>query len=153
VAVIFTSPEEELAEFLASQPSWRQKWLMVDVPSLLPEELQEWLGSDPRADRVARDKYEAILKRIPAKWHEYRSKWEQIALSSVPSGLSGRPRLDALAAEARALHRDDKSYAQIAIILGPKYAVQTKKGIRKPTADSIRKLVKSRERDSSPDKT
>lgn len=149
-----SDPEEELAEFLATQPLWRQKWLRVDAASLLPEELQAWLGgSEVNENSLARDKYEAILRRIPAKWQEYRRKWEKIGQSCVPSALSGRPRNDALAAEATLLHQQRFSYAQIAMMLGPKYAVQTKKGVRKPTPESIRKLVKSRDPASHPDKT
>jgi hypothetical protein len=146
-------PDQELEEFLSGQPLWRRKWLQLDIDTAPHEEVQLWLTGDSQPDMRARGQYEAILKRIPGKWHDYRRRWEQIALSSVPSGTPGRPRMDELAEEAAALHRAKKSYAQIATMLGEKYAIKTAKGVRKPTADSIRKLLKSRQNDSQPDKT
>jgi len=152
-AVAFNNPELELQQFLSKQPSWRRKWLQVETGTLSAEEIQEWLGGHSQADMLARSEYETILKRIPAKWRDYRRKWERIAQSGVPSGLSGRPRMDALAEEAGSLHRAGKSYAEIAIMLGEKYEITTKKGSRRPTAQSIRKLLKSRECDSQAEET
>lgn len=145
------SPEEELERFLSQQPPWRRKWLQMDT--LSPNEAQLWFVSDHQTDWRVRDEYECIIRHIPDKWRDYRRKWKRIALSNVPSGSPGRPRSDALAEEADALYRAGKSYAQIATLLGKKYATKTKKGFRQPTAESIRKLLKSRQLNSQPDKT
>src|SRR5271169_6571667 len=106
-----TDPEEELAAFLASQPSWRRKWLQYDG-SWSSEEILDWPSSDPREDSAIRERYLVLLRRVPGKWREYRSRLKQIALASLPQGKPGRPRKDALAEEARQLQLAGKSHAQ-----------------------------------------
>jgi len=140
-----TDPEEELAAFLASQPSWRRKSLQNDF-SWSAQELLDYSQADCREDPAIKEQYLDLLKRVPEKWREHRRKLRKIALSSVPKGSAGRPRKDALAHEARRLQQEGKSHAQIAASLNRKY------GPEFTTTGAISKLL-SRKRVAPPDKT
>jgi hypothetical protein len=93
--------------------------------------------------------YESILRHIPARWKEYCTIKSRVALEVVgpPLGAPGRPRKDALAEEAEQLRSEGKSYAQIARALNLKYGQQT------TTGEAIRKLLGSRKKRPTPDKT
>lgn len=141
------SPEEELDAFLASQPTWRQKWLQLDAGSWTNEELLGWSNSDFAEEGSIEARYKELLRRVPARWHEYRKRHRQLALASVPPGKPGRPRKDVIAAEARTMLDQGMNYAQIADALNKRF------GSGATTKEAIRKLLKSREHESPPDKT
>lgn len=108
------SPEEELAEFLASKPKWVQTALQEDASKLTLKQSKEW--DELRA--VLTDQYVQILRRIPAKWKQYRKKilreyGNTFASLLLPEGKPGRPR-DDKAEEFEALHSSGKSYREIA---------------------------------------
>jgi hypothetical protein len=150
----YKSPEEKLEEFLAAQPSWLRKILQDDL-SLTPDEQLAWNQSDSwwkDGGAKVQEKYETILQRIPAKWREHWRRKRQNALEGLPSSRLGRPRKDALAEEAKQLRQAGKSPAEIAILLRAKHTIMSKKGIRQPTPDGIRKLLESRKDRSTPDK-
>jgi hypothetical protein len=144
--MLMTDPEEELATFLASQPSWRRKALQNDF-SWSAQELLDYGHPERRDDLSVREQYLGLLKRVPEKWREHRRQLRKIALSLVPKGSAGRPRKDALAHEARRLQQEGKSHAQIAASLNRKY------GPGCTTAGAISKLLASRKGVVPPDKT
>ena len=146
------TPEEELAEFLASQPSWLRKVLQLQFESLSPDEMLAWNQSDSWwTDGGAKDleKYREIIRRIPAKWREYRKRWVKgrDALMNLAPGQAGAPRKDALALEAKQLKSQGKSYTQVAIALNHRHGTGT------TTPEAVRKLLSSRKPRSTPDKT
>jgi hypothetical protein len=138
------NPEQELAQFLAAQPEWCRKWLAHD-PTLSAEEQVAWLKSSGLEGMTMRRQYEKLLKKVPARWREYRERCQQLAQTMVPAGNPGRPRKDALASEARELVGNGLSYAQAATALNHKYGPET------TNKESLRKLLKLRER--PPEKT
>jgi hypothetical protein len=148
--VDFKTPEEELAEFLAAQPSWLRKILERDFNLSWDEgmawnQAAEWWQD---GGEKTQKEYENILRRIPDRWREYRKRLRQDALAHIPPEKPGRRRKDMLAEEAKQLQDAGKSYAQIA------KALNSKRGAGTTTAEAIRKLLSSRrQRRSTPDKT
>lgn len=142
--------EEELQQFLATKPSWLRKLLQLDF-SLSPDDHVAWSQSvwwwQDGGEKKAREEYESILRRIPARWRQYRKRLKENALNDIPAGQPGRPRKDSIAEEATRLRSEGKSYAQIAILLNHKYP-------NNPTSpEAVRKLLDSRKQRRSPDKT
>jgi hypothetical protein len=151
------SPDEEHAEFLAKHPSWVQKMLQLNY-ALSPEEHAAWVATDPQLKKFHKieEDYQRIIRRVPSWWKAYNRRLLQnpviqwlLPLPAPP----GRPRRDDLAREAKALRRKGKSWDEIALLLRDKYTISTKKGIRQPTPEGIRKLVGPRKHSTSPDKT
>ncbi len=142
-------PERELANFLAAQPPWRRKWFQGNY-SWTTGEIVDWSEADWREDQPAREEYEKILQKLPEKWRDYRRKLRRVAISTavstIPPAKPGRPRKDSLAGEALALQKAGKSYAQIAVLINHKYGAVT-------TPEAVRKLLSSRRRAPTPDKT
>ncbi len=130
--------KEKLQEFLDAQPSWFQKFVRRDSAWSV-DEWKSLAGTHPDVWLQMCDQYESIIRRIPAEWKAYRQKRVKEFLASLPTGQRGRPRKDVLAEEARNLHSEGKSYAQIAHNLNLKYGADTTK------PEAIRKLIKSRE--------
>ena len=145
----FKSPEEDLEQFLAKQPPWMRKALQGDLPSTAAEAsaFAEY-GIFRFLD--LQQEYEALARRVPGEWREYRKQRRQsalqVTLAVVPSAKPGRPRKDALAEEARQLQAEGKSYAQIAIEINRRHSAGT------TTPEAIRKLLGSRNPRSGPDK-
>jgi hypothetical protein len=150
------NPEDKLRQFLAAKPTWQQKLLQLDFAlsrdELLAWQQSEWWWKD-YGGGTAQEEFESILRRIPSKWREYRKRWLKVHSTGAPSAPGGAPRKDRLAEDVMRLHQAGMSHAEIANQLAPKYTVKTKKGLRTPTRESVRKLLKSRKRSSSPDKT
>ncbi|MFZ2000534.1 MAG: hypothetical protein WAU73_14190 [Candidatus Sulfotelmatobacter sp.] len=112
-----SSPEQELAKFLASKPAWLQKVLQQDFSSLLPEEQSAWVNSHWFAldgpYQLLQREYEDIIRRLPAaEWKKYRKSLERLSPMLVPKGKPGRRR-DSKAGEYAALHPSE-SYRQMA---------------------------------------
>lgn len=134
------SPEEELAEFLASLPIYQQKVLWY-APNMSQEELLDWMHSmgpfsesqiraiqakiswQPHSEsfeeRRLRRQFEEILQRIPSEWKTYRKnakaereKQGQMMVP-VPRGKSGRKPNDNVAERVWALKAAGKSNRQI----------------------------------------
>lgn len=139
------SPESELEEFLAKQPLWLQQALRWDFATT-PEAVSAFAqyGWDRFFELLER--YEALARRVPAEWREYRKRRKQTALSHLPSGKAGRPRKDTLAEEAIELKSRGKSHAQIAIELQRRHPAD------KTSAGAVRKLIASRKPRSGPEK-
>lgn len=134
----FHSPEEELKEFLAQHPPWMER-ILWKSPS--PDNLRLY-------PRVV-EQYERILERIPDKWHKYseaKRKYLKRELLSL-GGRAGRPRKNALAEEAQQLKSGGHSYAKVARLLNLRHGEGT------TTTEAIRKLLISRKRSVTPDKT
>jgi hypothetical protein len=142
----FNGPEEELEQFLAAQPSWLRKILLLDF-SLTTDEHLAWTESDwwQRGGKVA-EEYERLLRRVPDQWRDYCKRKKLEALKGLPTVPTGRPRRDGLAHEAEQLRRSGKSYVQTAKALNLKHGEGT------TTPERIRKLLKSRKH-PTPDKT
>jgi hypothetical protein len=143
--------EEELAEFLAPYGPWLERCFrgdcsMDDLNTLSARGLG---FANIRAHGDLKSQYESILRRIPAKWREYCKIKSRIALEVVgpPRGAPGRPKKDALAKEAKKLKLEGKSYAQVANALNLQHGEGT------TTPEAIRKLLTSRQRGPTPDKT
>lgn len=135
----FKSPEEkDIEEFLTRQPAWVRKYLLADY-ALTPDEYSDFLQSDwPEIFGQAEDEYLQLLHRCPAKLREYRERQAEIALSRIPSVPVGAPRKDGLAREAIDMqHRENLSYARIAIRLNAKYGAGT------TTPGAIRQLMRA----------
>jgi hypothetical protein len=103
---------------------------------------QELLDSlqSPHKELELRPQLEAILRRIPAKWNEYRKRQKQddqvwIRMKRSPS-RPGRPNKAALAEEAAKLQRDGKNNPQIATELNRRHGQGT------TTSGAVRKLLK-----------
>lgn len=114
----FKNAEEELAEFLATLPSWVRKVLQHDFPldSKEAEACNNAFEIDGFQQLVTwQEEYRAILRRIPKKWRKYREELKRIALRNVPPGNPGRPRKDEEAEEFKKKHQAGKSYRRIAI--------------------------------------
>lgn len=142
------TPEEELDEFLAAQPSWLQKLLQYDL-QLTADEDSAGLKANLHEDLWnSREEYERLCQRVPARWRDYCKKRRR-TLGPVfsPSAVPGRPRKDALAEEATHLYQAGKNYQQIATLLDKKY------GLEPTSPDAIRKLIASRNPRSKPEKT
>lgn len=138
------SPEKELEVFLAALPARKRKMLELGLASLTPDELNEIImePSETQIRDNPRPEYERLLRRIPAKWREYRAReLAQLKASFLPKNPDGRPRKDALADEAERLQKEGLSHALISIRLNKEYGEAT-------TKDSIRGLLKSRRRES-----
>jgi hypothetical protein len=131
------SPEDELEEFLAGQPSWRRKLLLDDL-SLSKEEASAATRSSWIEVTKVHEEYLELLRRCPSKLREYRQRRIDNALSGVPLLPSGAPRKDGLAKEAAELRRSGLSWAKIALALNHKHGPGT------TTAGAIRQLLRSR---------
>jgi hypothetical protein len=108
--------------------------------SLTPDEQLAWSQSDSwwkDGGAKVQEKYETILRRIPAKWREHRKRQKQNALACL-AGRPGRPRKDALAEKAKLLKSSGKSHREIANELNRKYGTDT------TTLEAVRKLLSSR---------
>jgi hypothetical protein len=150
---ITTAEEKELQEFFARLPSWMRKAVRDDINSMSPEELTE-LGkytAERKLDRLLElnREYQGLARRVPKEWRDYCEIQKRDALqdANLPRLHIGRPKKDAMAAEAKLMHQGGKSYNQIAIALNAKYGPGT------TTRDAIRKLLSSRRAGSTPDKT
>jgi hypothetical protein len=145
--VAFKSPEGELEQFLAAQPSWLRKILQLDW-SLTSEEHLAWHKSDWwQSKGEVEEEYLRLLRRVPEKWRDYCERKRLDALRDVPTVPPGRPRRDSLAQEAEQLRLSGKSYAQTAKALNLKHGEGT------TSPEAIRKLLSSRKRRPTPDKT
>jgi len=140
------TPEEELDEFLAAQPTWLQKLLQYDLRltagenyAALQADLQEELWN-------SRAEYERLCQRVPARWREYCKKRKRTLGVFAPTSKPGRPRKDALAEEATLLYQAGRNHQQIARQFKEKYRADM-------TPDAIRKLIASRRAVSKPEKT
>ena len=152
------SPERELEQFLAAQPSWLRKLLQADN-ALSPEEQaclvqQDW----PEIYGQALDKYVLLLGRCPAKLREYRELQKRHAAESavafLPALKPGARRLDSFALEAKELEASGLTQADIAAELNKRHPDRRdRKGHKKPfTEEGVRKLL-GRRRAQPPDKT
>jgi hypothetical protein len=152
------SPEKELEEFLASKPAWMRRVLQEDFSSFLPDELLEWINNQDKVFELNRE-CEHILRKIPARWEDYRRRRKQnsrpLVQMLVQKGRSGRPRKDSEAEEYAALHLST-SYSEIAkqrLKDVPITGAKKREAVKKK-ADSIRHLVNSRHRrNRTPNKT
>ena len=143
----FKSPEEELEQFLAAQPSWLQKILQLDM-SLTDEERLAWNASNWWHDNgKVEDEFLRLLQRVPKRWREYCERKKLDAIRGLPTVPTGRPRKDSLADEAAELRRSGESYAQTAKSLNLRHGAGT------TTAQAIRKLLSSRKGSAGADKT
>jgi hypothetical protein len=145
--VAFKSPGEELEQFLAAQPSWLRKILQLDWSFTTDEELalheSDWWQNGGKVE----EEYLRLLRRVPEKWRDYCERKKLDALKGLPKVPAGRPRRDGLAHEAEQLRLSGKSYAQTAKALNLKHGAGT------TSAEAIRKLLSSRKRRTTPDKT
>ena len=143
----FKSPEEELEQFLAAQPSWLRKILQLDFSFTTDEQLalheSDWWQSGGKVEQ----EYLRLLQRVPEKWRDYCERKKLDALKGLPTVPTGRPRKDSLAHEAERLRLSGKSYAETAKALNRKHGSGT------TTAEAIRKLLRSRKQGRTPDKT
>ena len=153
----FEKPKQQLREFLAAGPSWLLKIFQLD--SLSTEELSDlyqsfWWWQHLSSGKAQND-FERLLRRCPDEWRKYRKFCKKVALSRLPSARPGRPRKDALADEARELKQAGLSQSEIADTLNRQYPnLKDRKGNDRPvTAEAVRKLLASRRREITPDKT
>jgi hypothetical protein len=152
-----SDPERDLEQFLAGLPPYQRKAFEEGISSLTEDECIQACRDLFLTDNALRTNYERLVRPIPAKWKDYRERKARDAahasLIGMPANPKGRPRRDALADEAAQLYESGLSYAQVAVRLNQKYGEGT------ATADSVRKLIKSRKAKSahgvapSPDKT
>lgn len=114
------SPEEELAEFLASKPKWVQTALQEGSSKLTVKEESEWLNND-ELRKALTAQYVELVSRIPAEWKRYRKRLrEQLDFNSVfplPKAKPGRKKNVKLAERIWALDAEGKSNRQIQEIL------------------------------------
>jgi len=113
---VSNSPEKQLEEFLASKPTWMQRYFQTGLGSLHQDEFLEWSNNVDEVFRLTSE-YEQILKLIPARWREYRKRLkrenDRAFGSLVPKGKPGRP-VDSKAGEYFEQHSGKSSYAEIA---------------------------------------
>jgi DNA-binding NarL/FixJ family response regulator len=122
----FKTPEDELEEFLAAQPSWRQK-ILLDDDSLSKEEASAATRSSWIELAQVQEQYLKLLQRCPEKWREYRERRKRIAQMYVPPARPGRPRTPPMEeAEILAMEEQGLNPEQIAKRLG-----LTKETVRK----------------------
>lgn len=145
-------PESELSEFLAQLPSWVENVLWSGPPELTNDRLIwiDYLASG-RWDEITCE-YESILRRIPARWKEYRKQHKHQSAEFartwlLPSQGPGRPRQDARVEMAQRLKAAGKTWRQIADEINEKYGKDT------TNPEAIRQLVKSRKITNDPEKT
>lgn len=141
----FKNPESELEEFLAKQPHWLQQALRWDFATT-PEEVSAFAQYGWDRFFGLLERYEALARRVPAEWREYRKRRKQIALSHVPSGTAGRPRKDSLAQEALELKSRGKSHTQIVREMKRRHPHDV------IDSEALRKLIASRKPRSGPEK-
>lgn len=133
------TPEAELVEFLASLPSWVQKMIQLEDDNSFSDKERSALAksghwwTNTRPQLVS--EYERILQRDPAKWREYRKKWESIFQMGVPKGRPGAPKKESSTAKMSRLKQEKGMNAhQIATTLS--------KELPKPiSADAVRKRL------------
>jgi len=130
------SPLEEYEEFLATCPGW-VRWRLGAEP-FQPEYRDQWASSDPIQVAALDDRFFELLARLPKK----RKEWERRTGRTLSRGRilvkKGRPRLNTRAQEIDRLRDQGKTYGEIAL------AMKRPEDKEPPTADSIRKLHKSR---------
>lgn len=133
------NPESDLEAFLSSIAPYRRKALERGLASLSQNEVRQWLIDEEKPTGIWQE-YEQLLKRIPARYREYRAReiatFAQIRASQLPAYPEGRPPKEDLANEALDLQRQDMTIPQIAAYLGRKHGVGT------TTPEAIRKLLK-----------
>jgi hypothetical protein len=112
--VTFKSPEQELVDFLAPYGPWLERhfWCNASLDDLSTLSARGLGFANIQADRELRERYEVILRRIPARWRDYCKAQERFALQVLgpPSGQVGAPRKDALAEEAIMLKAEGQSW-------------------------------------------
>jgi len=144
--------EAEVKDFLASQPGLIRKALEEGLSSFTPEDLAMWPSMQDSLF-AAREKYEQIISKMPARWNRYckiqKDELEDTRRIGVrlfaPRGQAGRPSNDIVADAAIKLRNSGKNPAQVADAL--------KKRFNKTyTPDAIRKLIKRREARTNSDK-
>lgn len=111
--------EQELAAFLAKEPSWLRKTLQCDT-NLTQDEYRAWVESDfwklDGSYWAKEAEYRKLLQRIPAKWREYRDTLKRAALANVPRGRPGRKEEMELARRIWQLKAEGKNVRQIGAI-------------------------------------
>jgi hypothetical protein len=137
-SVLGRTPEEELESFLAGLPVWQRKALECDFTSMTEEEQRESLRPAATEGEYleilkAQHRYVELVHRVPSKLRTLKGRIKRNIGAVVAPGRPGRPRKDALAAEALSLKAKGKSWAAVALSL-------------KKNKEAIRKLVKSRTR-------
>jgi hypothetical protein len=152
------SPEGELEEFLAAQPSWVRKLLQADP--LTPDEQAHLTQSGwPETFGQARDKFLQLLQQCPAQLREYRKREARqgvmSALQDIPALPVGAPRKEWLTQEASELQRAGLSHREIADELNKKHPGLTdgNGNVRLITAEVVRKQLASLRKRTSPEKT
>jgi hypothetical protein len=110
------NPEKQLEEFLASKPTWMQRFLQMSFGLLSPDDIREW-GNNLDEAIGAKDEYERILQQTPDKWKEYRKRQKQEAQpliqSLVPKATPGRKLKSELAEQIWALDAEGKTNQEI----------------------------------------
>lgn len=139
------SPLEEYHEFLATCPGW-VKW-MLGIESFQPEYGDQWARSDPAQVVAFENRFFELLAHLPKE----RKRWERRTGRILSRGRilvkKGRPRQDMKAQEIDRLRRKKKTYGEIAV------AIKRPDEKEPPTADSVRKLHRSRKGKSSGEKS
>src|ERR1700688_1874742 len=111
-----------------------------------PMSAQELLDSlqSPHKELELRPQLEAILRRIPTKWDDYRKSAKQhrgMLAEGMgllpPKGRAGAPRKDEQAEQATLLQQRGMTYPQIAAELNKTLGKE-----KQTTPDAIRKLLK-----------
>lgn len=141
------SPLEEYEEFLATCPDWI-RW-RFGVEPFQPEYLEDWKKSDWVEVATLDSRFFELLARLPKKRKECERRMGRVLSRGRILVKKGRPRKDAEAAEI-ARQKDenkDKTYGKIALSL------KRPEEEKPPTADSVRKLHKSRQSKSSGEKS
>jgi len=142
------TPEEELDEFLATQPNWLQKLLQYDLQLTADENWAYLQAADfwNSQNAALHEEYERLCQRVPGLWTRYCKRRKRVLGVFAATSKPGRPRKDALAEEATLLYQSGRNYQQIAIIFKEKYEADA-------TPDAIRKLIASRRSGSKPEET
>jgi len=144
-------PEHDLDKFLLDQLPWMRR--LFEPGDLSSEEWGEfWFW---RTYPCPKDEFERLLKCCPTKWRVYRKRCKQLALRHLPKGKVGRPREDSLAGEAIKLSQKGLRSSEIAKKLNLRYP-NRKDSAGNPnhvTAGAVRKMLSSRRKSRTPEKT
>jgi hypothetical protein len=135
-------------EFLDSLPVWLRKACEEGLSNFTEAEMAEWVkNQDYACDKIC--EYERILRRIPAKWSEYRKRNKLEGAKAfvyfLPPNPEGRPRNE-IYPNAAKLMQEGKSIGVICQKLIPEYPNATsdeKRKIRDRVAKGIAYINKS----------
>lgn len=139
------TPLKEYEDFIATCPGWLRRSWLGQTPE--PGDVEAYVTSDRERLTQLEDRFFNFLALLPKKRKEWERRVGRIITGGRVSTKLGRPRQDAKAEQIHCLRKQGKTFGQIA------REVKSSDEEHPPSADSVRKLLASRRKKSTGEKS